>query len=236
MQMEMEITGGNIPSNEEIARYRHIGAQLQTWIDYPDAEGCLVTEATVTMQQLLDNGWGIIIDPRNSVSGLPDTEQRRMGLPTSDNGASLREPRMQFNNYKMTIGEGVIASSMMFRWDGPRWNELARAMYIEGANFPIETLRYVTFVQVINEQTEPLVRYILYPRRGMEFGAATEIDPHPQVWLHGTPEYQEMLGSPLGKAVAYLVLASFQRGTRRISRIRTFSYPGHTLCMTFEIE
>ncbi|KAJ5561760.1 hypothetical protein N7535_003779 [Penicillium sp. DV-2018c] len=230
----VELTEQYISLDEQVARYRQIGAQLQRWIDNPKSKGCSVAEATLTVQQLINNNeWDTDIRPIDYVPGFPETEHRRLGLPSSNDGANFRMP---FNKYEMTIGEGFIASHGMFRWDGPRWNEIARACYLYKNDFAIESLRYVIFTQVINEHTEPLVTEVLYPRRGMEFGSTTKIDPHPQVWRRGTPEYQEILGTPLGKAVAYLVLSSFQRGTKRISQIRTFCYSCPELCMIFEIE
>ncbi|KAJ5576905.1 hypothetical protein N7535_003831 [Penicillium sp. DV-2018c] len=241
---------GKIPSVTEVVKYRAIGAQLQTWIDDPDAPGCTVDKAKLEMQDLTRNKtWKFKHSPTDSVHELPETERVEMRLPGPEHGAQFqhmeleqhgtsrrqRERKNPINQYKMTIGEGFIASHLMYRGDGPHWNEIARAFYRD-ADFRIETLRYVTLTSVVNDETAPLVMGVLYPRRSIRFGTMTVGYPT-QVWPHGTREYQEILGTQLGKAVAYLILSSFPRGTRRISQVRTWSHSDHkTPSMTFVIE
>ncbi|KAJ5135525.1 uncharacterized protein N7515_004803 [Penicillium bovifimosum] len=243
------------PSDAQVTRYREIGAQLQTWIDDPNAEGCTVAEATLTMQDLLDDNW-TLRDSRfvPSVSDLPETARIMMGLPSPDNGAQLRHMRIErhggrdaqasraqvrmprYNSHSVTTGDGFIVCHRMFRWDGPWWNEIARAFY--EVDFPIGALKYVAFMEIVNEQTAPLVVGVHYPRRGIRF-ATMGVDEPDQVWLHGSREYQEILGTALGKSVAYLILSCFQRGTKRISRILTWNTPvafSPSLGMLFEIE
>ncbi|KAJ5135526.1 uncharacterized protein N7515_004804 [Penicillium bovifimosum] len=228
-------------SDPQVTRYRAIGAQLQKWIDDPNAEGCTVAEATLTMQDLIDNGdpdndWEVVENTFvNSVADLPEAARIMMGLPTSDDGAHFRHMRIKRKDldcYEMTTGEAFIACHLIFRYSGPHCNEVTNALYEQ--DFRIESLRNVAFIQVVNPETAPLVTGVLYPRRGMRFAYGVA-DQEPQVWLHGTPEYQEILGTEIGKTVAYLVLSCFQRGTRPISRIITCSDSGDSLCMVFEI-
>jgi hypothetical protein len=253
---EIYFAGYMIPSDEQITRYRAIGAQLQTWIEDPNAPGCTVAEATLRMNQLIHNSnpadnWNVVENSAVSyVADLREDERRMMGLPSADNGElnfrhlqldkvgtdetlPNRNRQPLWNNYTMTIGKGFIACHSMFRWDGPMWNEMARAFY--EYDFAMPTLKYVCIMNIINEQTAPLVKGVLYPRRGIRFSTMANDQPH-LVWAHGTPEYQEILGTAIGKAVCYLLLSSFSRGTRRISRILTWGVRGTNMYMLFEIE
>ncbi|KAJ5130071.1 uncharacterized protein N7515_006110 [Penicillium bovifimosum] len=180
----------------------------------------------------------------SSVDELPETARIMMGLPSSDNGDHFRYMRIHryganfavgrlpdMNSYQMTIGDGFIGCHLIHRRNGPHCNEIIRAFYQQ--DYAIDTLENIAFMGVVNAETAPLVMNVHYPSRGIEF-ATVEADENPQVWSHGTPEYQEILGTAIGKTVAYFVLSCFQRGTRPISRILTWS-EDNSLCMVFEI-
>lgn len=89
------------------------------------------------------------------------------------------------------------------------------------------------FIDIGNEETGPYIRHELYPRFGVGWLQAGEVNC--MVFRHGSAEYQELLGTKLGKAVACLVLSSFPRGTMQITRIVTWC-DSTTPQMRFEIE
>ncbi|KAJ5135527.1 uncharacterized protein N7515_004805 [Penicillium bovifimosum] len=245
------------PSRAQIARYREKGTQLQRWIDDAMIKGCTVAKANLTMQELInnqnpDNNWEVIEDTFvSSVVHLPETGRILMRLPSSDDGAHFRHMSIkreaadetiltdmecessQRDIYEMTIGNGFIAGHTLCRRNGPHCNEIMRAFYEQ--DFGLETLKYVAFTEVINAETAPLVVHAHYPRRGLRFETVAAGKKH-QIWPHGTREFQEILGTEIGKTVAYLLLCCFERGTRRISQIRTWSVnSGFSLCIVFEI-
>ncbi|CAI7661860.1 unnamed protein product [Penicillium pancosmium] len=88
-------------------------------------------------------------------------------------------------------------------------------------NFEMDTLRYVFVQHVINEETAPFVKRALYTENTRPGLAWPKREP--EIWDHNTPEYDGILGSRIGKVIAYLVLGAFPRGTRRITRIATWA-------------
>ncbi|KAJ5183846.1 hypothetical protein N7492_001462 [Penicillium capsulatum] len=68
------------------------------------------------------------------------------------------------------------------------------------------------------------------------YGDKKPIALEPQTWPRGSDEYDALLGSQIGKVVAYLVLGGFERGTRRIARIMTWPAERRRLMMRFDIE
>jgi hypothetical protein len=53
---------------------------------------------------------------------------------------------------------------------------------------------------------------------------------------HGTPEYEEILGTQLGRAVACLMISAFPRGTMRIYRIIPYLVASADVELRFDIE
>ncbi|KAJ5390246.1 uncharacterized protein N7496_001314 [Penicillium cataractarum] len=97
-------------------------------------------------------------------------------------------------------------------------SEVTKAVYER--TFDISGLRYVIIKNVMNEQTGKLIKDLLYTsERSIPWpGKYGQRDS----WEWNTPEYQALLGTRLGKLVAYLVLGSYERGKRRIARIITY--------------
>lgn len=54
----------------------------------------------------------------------------------------------------------------------------------------------------------------------------------------GTPEFQQILGTRVGKTVAYIILNSFDPGTRKIARIAMWltGLPARFIQARFDIE
>ncbi|KAJ5151127.1 uncharacterized protein N7482_010379 [Penicillium canariense] len=121
--------------------------------------------------------------------------------------------------------EGVLFMEDIVRntIDGPWISELSKAAYEHVA--PLPTLRHVFVTNIINRDTRPDVRRLV---TGHDL----------QLFESGTPKYQAMLGTRIGKIVTYLVLGAFDRGTRSISRIAVwFAGRQHILLhMRFDIE
>lgn len=135
------------------------------------------------------------------------------------------------NSYRHIMGPGIIIATTIFRKEGPHWNEIARALY--DSTFGIHSLKHVVFIDVVNMETEGYVSNGLYPGRKL----LTEEQMKGYQTLHyGSSEYQKILGTSLGKAVACLVLSSFPRGNVHISRVLTWWSDYSSLTVRFDID
>lgn len=118
------------------------------------------------------------------------------------------------------IGPGVVYIHDMLRLKGsggPYASEITKAVYEK--RYPIDTLKHVYMVDVRdNPEATDFIKNKLYSAtNGISWP-----DTKPRSWEHGTPEYQALLGTQLGKTVVYLVLGGFVRGTREITRVVTW--------------
>jgi hypothetical protein len=110
--------------------------------------------------------------------------------------------------------------------------EVSQALYER--EFSIDTLNHVFITQVINDETLDLLE-------GLYDDLVNPVDTSfpMMIWPYGTPPFDALLGTALGKVVAVLVLGAFPRGTRRIVRIVTAWAPyrgGNLPDFRFDIE
>jgi hypothetical protein len=115
----------------------------------------------------------------------------------------------------------------------PTASAVAQAFYER--DFDLNDLRCVFVNGIINKNTVGFIREHIYNPE--DFNEFPGLDFAPQTWKYASPEYDGLLGTRIGKVVAYLVLGAFERGTRRISQIVTYSYEGiSAVHMRFDIE
>ncbi|KAJ5230467.1 hypothetical protein N7489_011175 [Penicillium chrysogenum] len=231
------------PTMKDVTRYRNKGAQYQAWIDDPEEPGCRIQPATLTIEEMTDKAqpmpWTIdesyySVEPVELEGGDVESMNIARGGPRYRYTYLRRElgpNTLEVNEYEHRVARGVLVAERIYRGDGPHWNEVARAQYL--LDFNLNTLRHVVFIDIGNEETGPYIRHELYPRFGVGWLQAGEVNC--MVFRHGSAEYQELLGTKLGKAVACLVLSSFPRGTMQITRIVTWC-DSTTPQMRFEIE
>jgi hypothetical protein len=81
-------------------------------------------------------------------------------------------------------------------------------------------LRYIVLNNVVNLDTGELIRSKLYS----ELNGLQWPDERPMSWTLGTPEFDSLLSTRMGKLVAYIILGAFPQGNRQIDRIVT--WPG----------
>ena len=127
------------------------------------------------------------------------------------------------------IAPGVLIIEEIKKSPGLFISEVCQAIYQN--HFSIDTLKYVYMVDVCNRDTLSFVRDVLYT----EANGLVWPDDKIHDWKLGTPEFEALLGTKLGKTVAHFVLGAFRRGTHRISQIRTF-HTFETLQLRFSIE
>ena len=228
---------------ESITRYRNKGAQYQAWIDDPEAPGCQIRPATLTIEEMIDKTqqvpWKIqesyfIAEPMALEGGDVESMNIDRGGPRYRYTHLRRDPgpnTFETNEFEHRVTRGVIIAERIYREDGPHWNEVARAQYL--LDYNLNTLRHVVFTDIGNEETGPYIRHEIYPRLGVRWSQARDVEC--MKFEHGSAEYQELLGTKLGKAVACLILSSFPRGTMKITRIATWCNSTAPQ-MRFEIE
>ncbi|KXG50965.1 uncharacterized protein PGRI_065370 [Penicillium griseofulvum] len=218
------------PTVEDITRYRNIGAQYQAWIDDPDEPRCLVQPATLTIEEMVDETqalpWTVhesyyTVEPMALEGGDVESMNIARGGPRYRYTHLRRDPgpnTHEANEFEHRVARGILVAERIYKEDGPYWSEVARAQYL--LDFNLKTLRHVLFTDIGNDETAPYIRHELYPRLGVMWSQARDVDC--MVFKHGSAEYQELLGTKLGKGVACLILSSFPRGTMKITEIVTW--------------
>lgn len=232
-------------SDEQVEKYYQKGAAYETWIADPTRDGCPCRQSEHTLFGMFNhsdkkkrfhcpqNHWD---DPLPSIKedleqlGFPINGQRcrftRLILHSYDEKGYKRE-----SEYQHSLAEGVIIGECIYRYTGPNWSDIALAQY--KFDHPIDTLKYLYFTNVQNEETLPYVQETLYPRHDVDWPRVDRIQS--QVWEYGTGDYREILGTKLGNAAACLVLGAWERGTHRIARVHTLGRQLH-LHLRFDIE
>ncbi|KAJ9488012.1 hypothetical protein VN97_g5293 [Penicillium thymicola] len=241
-----------MPKEEELATYRRKGAQLIAWLEDANEPNCDIAQATLTLDDLLNNfpeetrfrvresnfkNLGDLFEGGEPESMGLNTEEKRYRKsmvisPVIDQAIldSFGLANMS-NSFEHVVGPGVLAATGIFRHDCIQWNEVARAVY--EWDHPITTLRHIKYDTVVNSETAPYIRRVAYPRHYRNFHAA-RTEPCLKI-ERGTREYEELLGTKLGKAAAILLISSLPRGTVRIARAVTWNNRS-SVDLRFEIE
>ncbi|CAG8893689.1 unnamed protein product [Penicillium egyptiacum] len=229
-------------SGNTVSNYRAIGAQYQAWITGQTTTECPIRRSRVTWTDLVHH-------PLEEYSFEVYLNEIR---PTPEEAGNIQSTGLSMGNnwryvflrryghwddgrqagytvYQHRTGLGAIFVENITRRFGPYWAQVAQAQY--QLDNHIDTLRYVYFINVQNLCTWPYVEHHLYPRHGLHWFD----DYEPQCWTYGTREYQELLGTKLGRGVARLVLGAWPRGTHRIDTIYTWTFIGN-LQMRFDIK
>ncbi|KAJ5800814.1 uncharacterized protein N7518_002882 [Penicillium psychrosexuale] len=240
------------PEKAQIDKYRTTGAQYEAWManTNPAGPACPVTQSTLTIAALVEANppdeplfsvWesSFVVPPIEIRESLKSTD-----LPKNPRLKKYRHSSLQRNarneqvhhvsSYDHCIVKGAIIATSIFRMEwGPRWSDVALALYKQDA--AIGTLRYVFMVEVENDETLPLVGKVLYRNNDLPGPETRGTTPTIYAWDMNTPEFQQILGTQLGRAVACLVLGAWPMGTHRITRIHTW-FLKRDLHMRFDIE
>ncbi|KAJ6190375.1 hypothetical protein N7519_000396 [Penicillium mononematosum] len=232
-------------SDDQVSEYHLKGHAYQAWIADPTLAGCRCGRARKTLFELLNanNEKERFTCPENHFGDPPlyiQVDLQQLGLPTSqekyrfarllhygyDRNSDKRE-----SQYQHSIAEGVLIAECIYRYAGPHWSNIAIAQY--SFDHPIDTLKYLYFTNVQNDETLPYLQEILYPRYDVDWPKLHRIES--QTWEYDTDEYKEILGTKLGKAAACLVIGAWERGTHRIARIHTLGR-NYEIHLRFDIE
>lgn len=221
------------------------GYQRRQWIADPSVPHCNVNPCTLDISTLKTrypfehaprqvSTLGIEFDPQMRSLGIISPNDPPENLPWT---LVIRHDDLVWmgNTHKGMIMLRVIARKDQGSGT-PQISEVSHALYTR--NFPIDTLNYIFVEMIANQETRAFLSNVLYT-------AAYSLDrlPHsPHSWDYATPEYDALLGTPIGKIAAAIVLGAFPRGTRRIGRIVTWNSlwsVGHNnlfVHMRFDIE
>lgn len=123
--------------------------------------------------------------------------------------------------------------------NAPPMSEITLALFKH--LFDVDDLRYIFVYTVINPETVGFIQTQLYSEDNGLAWAVSESDVYldnPETWEDGTPEYDALLGTRIGRLISYIVLGGFERGSVRIARVVTWSswLPGPRPTMRFDIE
>ncbi|KAJ5692577.1 hypothetical protein N7462_002000, partial [Penicillium macrosclerotiorum] len=205
---------------------RVLGARVASLIHDAQATGCLVPRASLTFQTIESTARFVderyYAPPVNEIFGLHF-------VPASlyPREQHIFQVNLEFASWLGVTAPGIIVMQSIERalrqagshvapsYDPPI-SEVALTLYER--YYPRNTLRFVIFDTVINPQTLHHVQW------------------HPQYWVYGTQEYEEILGTRIGRLVGYLVLGAYPRGTRSITRIISWVTDQGSLYLRFDIE
>lgn len=229
------------------------GAQRRRWIDDPSEPGCFIERSTLTYSQIVNRYEGTGFSTR-PVDPDPDFEGHVLTAIKELEQKEIISPVREYENFELDspllawsgcTGSGVIIIDVMMRSrvggnitreimdDVPHASCIAQAFYQR--DFELDDLRSIFVSDIVNKNTVGFFHEHIYDENFYDdFPGQISV---PQTWEHGSPEYDGLLGTRIGKVVAYLVLGAFPRGTRRISRIVTYSSKGKNyIHMRFDLD
>jgi hypothetical protein len=202
--------------------FQEAGAQRRRWIDDPDEPDCLIPRSTLTFNDLFESRYSsghfatslpVIL----SDYGLPDGRPAGLFEVAFDAEGACQGFEVCENDefyWEGFTGPGVIFIDLIARFKEahpPQISEITQAIYRR--DFDVDGLRHIFITSVQNTETKNVVRQI--------YSKINRPSWPMRSWDIGTPEYDALLGSRLGKLTAYLILGAFPRGSRRIQRIVT---------------
>lgn len=217
-------------TDADLQALQEAGALRQEWIANPEAD-CPIPPCTLTFRDLrhwhktyFNDELHDSIREKAVALGLPDDREVYVYTSMSTESRLTSTLASLGDIWVGRTGPNVLFIEIVNRMPGstePQSSEIAKAVFEN--DFNISGLRYVFVVDVVNEQTKHFAETQLYTKDGKGFVIR---DTALRTWEYGTPQYRSLLGTRIGKMVAYLVLGAFQRGTRRIARIVTW-YAGY---------
>ncbi|OQD73931.1 hypothetical protein PENDEC_c013G00987 [Penicillium decumbens] len=228
--------------------FQETGVKCQRWIDNHWARRCPILKSNLTFSDLQTGGWQIKPNDTDMIEevlmdaieqGLPN-EKDHVAREKNYHGYHLSKPmttapgeERKEDKWMGRTGPGVIFLEdiqRIYQSPNPPISEISKAVYqVDNA---IETLKHVYVVNVLNCETRPFVIKELYhPEHRLSWPSTVTAE-----WVYDTPEYQGILGTRIGKTVAYLVLNAFDKGTHRISKIVTIPGEWGRLHLRFDIE
>lgn len=237
------------PRASHFGRCQTQGAQRRRWIANLNEPGCYIHRSELTYSYLRNTH-------PSSVTWNHSTTDTFVATQVLQEIPELHDPPMSYRDYTLlsphiywygTTGPGIIVINQVdrthFADEVPLVapvSTVTQAIYEHF--FHIDSLRHVYVNDVTNTGTRELVQGWLYTPSQTAISSYIHgqiPDWDLRIWSYESPEYDAILGTRIGKIVAYLVLGAFERGAKRISRIVTYSLrtrPDYFIHMRFDIE
>ncbi|KAJ5110076.1 hypothetical protein N7532_002721 [Penicillium argentinense] len=215
------------------------GALCRRWLADPDYEGCYIITSPQDLSYLQSNPrLRAQMEPKiHNIHGELHQQVVELGLP-NEFDAPVEKGKSVYRNYTIrhgsltwvgTIGPGIVVLAEIQRSSHPMWNapyisQITQALYAQC--YDLAGLRHIIITNIQEDETSALIEdhILLWPDKG------------PYTWEIGTPEYDALLGTRLGKVAAYVLLGALPRGTRRISQITLWGCDAPGADMRFDIE
>jgi hypothetical protein len=216
-------------------KFQESGAKLRRWIEDPTEPNCLIPRSILTFDVLQAAYPGIAMRTGARYHG----EDLDLGPPNELDISGDTTCQYFSLSHRNIVWAGHTRRGEIFindiirdnESDAPPISQVTQALYER--HFALADLKYIFLTTIIHPDTSDFVKYKLY----VESNALRWPTETPQIWRFGTPEYDALLGTRIGKVVAYFLLGAFPRGTRRIREVITWpSWSGGSVHMRFEIE
>lgn len=184
------------------------GERFQQWISNTSTEPCPVSRTELTLNGLDVSDWISAQSVRDLSHEHCPEEFRFLDLPNGQyhymNHACPFIESIWWEGY---VAPGIIFIDVINRnknANGPYISELSIACYREF--YEMSSLRHIFVSHIVNAETRLLIDH-LYP------------SPQSGILEHGTPGYMSMLGTPIGRVVASIILGGANQGSMKIARV-----------------
>ncbi|KAJ5756354.1 hypothetical protein N7533_005897 [Penicillium manginii] len=228
------------------------GMLRRRWLENADEPNCPIEQSTLTYEDLLaassevedvngddqmkqeldemeDHASAVPDDLRELIQNAPPGTSHYIMINSNIRGSSF--------TWQGLIGPGVMLIDLFEREENsaaPYASDVSQALYRH--YHPMQLLGYIYVTSVINGQTISFVRDCLYGANGDDhWPSGWPSGSCLREWNHGTPQFDALMGSRIGKTVAYILLSAFPRGTRRIGKITTWP-SAISVDLRFDIE
>lgn len=210
---------------------REQGSKVLRWIENASEPACPIVQHTPCFSQIVQEAEVKVGESREFPSDLRE-------IPVIPGTGPDKPPCTFFSvTYNQGVCTGITAPGVMIienicrhrtvTTNQPHSTEIALAFYSRA--YPLESLRHVFVSGIVNTQTRDYLESHLYskiwPRDSIVFQRTSSEYQNlvrTQIWEYGSEEFETLMGTRIGRTVAYLVLGAFPRGTRHITRILVY--------------
>lgn len=214
------------------------GKHLRIWIQNPNDPTCPIQPSYLSIRDLLAEYY-IEISPPMRLPASLSLQATQLGLadPPQETWYIMDGDF----DWQGSASQNMITLDNIRREpdaDAPHISDITLALF--RSCFSLRNLRYIFVSSIVERQTSDFVISHLYRGHGIPWPTARlDVEIAETVtWEYGTPEYDALLGTRIGKIIAYIIIGGFQRGSVRIARIVTWPgwMAGTRLNMRFDIE
>jgi len=221
--------GSDSSEPPQVTEICEAGARCQRMIENPN-EPCPIPRTNLTLADLDPDYWSFTQHAAALPLNYNSNDMAALGVPTSGYQRIMLDGFHESSGDVVSSWRGRAAPGALFIEDiestagsSPWISELCKVAYEQVA--PLATLQKVFATNIINSETRPFAR-------GVWVGSGVK------VYEAGSRQFHTLLGTRIGKTVAYFIIGAYGQGNRRIARI-AFWWSGQTasvLQMRFDIE